>query len=132
MSSEIRQQIEAAIEDMPLVTPIGSARPVKASLPEAIERIVETLQPEKVILFGSYAYGLPTGDSDVDLLVIMNSDSSDKAERHWQVSKLLVPRPFPVDILVQTPEELQRALSKGHYFYTDVVKTGRVLYERRA
>ena len=130
MSSEIRQQIDDVIKDMPLVTPIGSAQLVKASMPEAVEWIVEHLWPEKVILFGSYGFGSPTSDSDLDLLIVMNNDSSDKPECHWQVSKLLMPRPFPVDIVVQAPEELRRALNKGHYFYTDIVKTGQVLYER--
>ena len=117
MSSEIRQQIEAAIKDRPSVTPIGSVRPVKASLPEAIERIVDTLHPAKVILFGSYAYGMPNGDSDVDLLVIMDQVSSHK-ETYLKVCKLLRPREFPVDILVQASSELQQQTGRPNFFGT--------------
>jgi predicted nucleotidyltransferase len=69
-----------------------------------IDRLVRELRPEKIILFGSYAYGTPTPDSDVDLLIIMETDAPRK-ERHWAVSRLLIPRQFPVDILVKTPED---------------------------
>jgi len=130
MSSQVRQQIEAAIKDMPAVTPIGSARPVKTSLPEAIERIVDTLQPEKIILFGSYAYGTPTGDSDVDLLVVMDQVSSHK-KTYLQVCKLLRPREFPVDILVKSLGELQPQVGRLNFFWDEVTSRGKVLYERQ-
>ena len=52
--------------------------PVSKTLPQAIKRIVSELKPEKIILFGSYAYGNPTPDSDVDLLVIMDTKASYK------------------------------------------------------
>jgi predicted nucleotidyltransferase len=118
------------IRGIPAITPIGSKRPVSETLPLAVERIVEHLRPEKIILFGSYAYGTPTPDSDVDLLVVMKTNEERLVERHWQVSRLLIPRPFPVDILVRTPQELERDLAKKHYFYYDVASRGRVLYER--
>jgi len=57
-----------------LIAPTGFGVPVSQQLPEAVRRIVETLHPEKIILFGSYARGNPTSDSDVDLLVIMETD----------------------------------------------------------
>ncbi|MGQ9503210.1 MAG: nucleotidyltransferase domain-containing protein, partial [Anaerolineae bacterium] len=81
-------------------------------------------------LFGSYASGTPTPDSDVDLLVIMETEASGK-ERSWAVSRLLIPRPFPVDILVRTPQEIERALAEGDFFIREIIAQGRVLYERR-
>jgi len=107
-----------------------TAGPISETLPKAVHRIVETLHPEKVILFGSYAYGRPTPDSDVDLLVILETSAPDK-ERYLAVCRLLRPRPFPVDILVRTPQEVSRALEKGDFFMLEILSQGKVLYERR-
>jgi len=117
------------------MTPTSSAstlrgRPVSETLPEAVQRIVQALQPEKIILFGSYAYGTPTPDSDVDLLVVMETTAS-VTERYLAVCRLLRPRPFPVDILVKTPQEIEQALEKGDFFIKDIFTQGEVLYERR-
>ncbi len=96
-------------------------------LPRAVQRIVNALHPEKIILFGSYAYGDPTYDSDVDLLVIMETEAK-PSERYLAVSRLLRPRPFPVDILVRTPLEIDRALKLGDFFIEEILTQGRVLY----
>jgi len=96
------------------IVPTGCERPVSETLPDAVRRIVQHLRPEKIILFGSYAHGAPTPDSDVDLLVVMKTNAPTK-ERYWAVSRLLIPRPFPVDILVKTPQEIARALKKGDF-----------------
>lgn len=113
----------------PETVPAGLTVPVGETLPLAIQRIVEELHPEKIILFGSFAYGNPTPDSDVDLLVIMETDAINK-ERSWAVSRLLLPRTFPVDILVRTPKEIDRSLAKGDFFIRDILTQGKVLYER--
>ena len=102
---------------------------ISERLLEAVQRIVTTLKPEQVILFGSYAYGQPTPDSDVDRLVVMNTSVPDK-ERYLAVCRLLRPRPFPVDILVRTPQELAQALAKGDFFIREITSRGKVLYER--
>ena len=65
----------------------------------------------------------------MDLLVVMDTDAAPK-ERAWAVSRLLIPRPFPVDILVKTPKELETALAKGDFFLREVLMRGKVLYER--
>jgi len=111
------------------VTPTGFRVPVSEALPVVVQRLVAALQPEKNILFGSYAYGKPTSDSDVDLLVILETIAS-STERYLTVSRLLYPRPFPVDILVRTPHEIEQALQKGDFFIKEIVSQGRVLYER--
>jgi predicted nucleotidyltransferase len=111
------------------VRPVGFP-PVAETLPGAIDRIVSELKPEKIILFGSYAYGNPTPDSDVDLLVIMKTKAKE-IDRYVAVSNLLYPRQFPVDILVKTPQEMEvEARKKGNFFLREILKKGKVLYER--
>lgn len=106
--------------------------PVAKTLPPAIERIASELKPEKIILFGSYAYGEPTPDSDVDLFVIMETKAK-RAERYLAVSRLLRPRQFPVDIIVRTPKEVEEAMEGGKdnsFFIREIIKKGKVLYDR--
>ena len=73
-----------------------------------VQKIVAGVHPHKIILFGSYAYGTPSSDSDLDLLVIMDTEDR-PAERVLAVSRLLRPRPFPMDILIRTPDEIADA-----------------------
>ena len=115
---------------IPAVIPTGQTVAVSETLPLATERIVSGLRPEKIILFGSYAYGTPTPDSDVDLLVVMET-SATNTQRHLAVCRLLRPRPFPVDILVKTPQEIGAALQAGDFFIKEIVSQGRVLYEQK-
>lgn len=106
--------------------------PVSQTLPQAIERIVAELNPEKIILFGSYAYGNPTPDSDVDLLVVIETNGKNN-EMYRAVSNLLYPRQFPVDIIIKTPNEVEAALKGGvdnGFFIREIMKKGKVLYDR--
>ena len=94
--------------------------PVSKTLPQAIKRIVAELKPEKIIRFGSYAYGKPTLDSEVDLLVAIETNGKTK-EVYRAVSRLLYPRQFPVDIVIKTPKEIEEALKSGvdnAFFYS--------------
>ncbi len=100
-----------------------------AKIQRAAQKIVDALDPEKIILFGSFAYGTPEPDSDVDLLVIMESDKSAHA-RSAQISEILCPRPFPVDIIVRTPAEVTGRLAIGDCFFQEILTRGKVLYER--
>jgi predicted nucleotidyltransferase len=113
----------------PETVPAGLKVSVGKSLHPAIQKIVSKLNPEKIILFGSYAYGTPNQHSDVDLLVIMKTRASLK-DRSWAVSRLLLPRPFPVDILVKTPKEVEKALEGGDFFIKEIMKRGKVMYAR--
>jgi predicted nucleotidyltransferase len=108
--------------------------PVAETLPKAVKKIVRELNPEKIILFGSYAHGKPTPDSDVDLLVIMETEDDAKG-RYRAVSKQLYPRQFPVDIIVKTPQEVDEALRGGvdnGFFIREIIKKGKVLYDRHS
>jgi len=109
--------------------PVGLTVSVGRALRPAIQKIVDELKPEKIVLFGSYAYGKPNPHSDVDLLVVMKTKASLK-ERSWKVSRLLLPRPFPVDILVKTPKEIKTSLKSGDFFLKEILTRGKVLYER--
>ena len=102
---------------------------IENKLKNVTKCLVEAFDPYHIIVFGSQVYGHPTPDSDVDLLIIMDSDER-PAERARQVSKLLRPRPFPMDILVRTPAEIQYRLDIGDYFIREVLERGEVLYER--
>lgn len=95
-----------------------------------IERIINGVSPQKIILFGSYAYGNPTPDSDLDLLIIMETLAR-PAERILVISRLLRPRPFPMDILVRTPAEITMSLDIGDAFIQEILTKGKVLYEKQ-
>lgn len=113
------------------VRPTGFPHVAK-TLPQAIKRIVSELKPQKIILFGSYAYGNPTPDSDVDLLIITDTNGNDK-EKYRAASMSLYPRQFPVDILIKTPKEVADALNggkDGSFFIREIIKKGKVLYDR--
>ena len=100
-----------------------------AAIRRFARQIAERFHPDKIILFGSYAYGQPHAESDVDLLVIMNTKASHK-DRSWAVSRLLLPRPFPVDILVKTPREVREGLETGDFVLREILSRGKVLYDR--
>jgi predicted nucleotidyltransferase len=104
--------------------------PVTEEVLDAIvQRLVSALNPHKIIVFGSYVYGAPSPDSDLDLLVILATQAR-PVDRYLSVSSLLRPRPFPLDILVKTPEEMARAVAHGDPFIVEILTQGRVLYER--
>jgi predicted nucleotidyltransferase len=98
------------------------------ALSTIVQRLVPALHPHKIIVFGSYIYGTPALDSDVDLLVILDTEAR-PVDRYLSVSSLLRPRPFPLDILVKTPEEITRAVATGDPFIVEILTQGRVLYE---
>jgi predicted nucleotidyltransferase len=94
--------------------------------------IARAVQPEKVILFGSHAYGKPTADSDVDFLIVDSRANTRhrRFEMAIQASRALDPRPFPVDILVRSPRQIRFRVANGDFFLREVMSRGRVLYER--
>jgi predicted nucleotidyltransferase len=91
-------------------------------------QVAERFQPDKIILFGSYAYGTPHADSDVDILVIM--PCRNQLDQAVKIS-LTVDPPFPLDIIVRKPHNLQWRLEEGESFHTEIVTKGEVLYEKK-
>jgi predicted nucleotidyltransferase len=93
-----------------------------------VKAITEKYEPEKIILFGSCAAGNTTSASDVDLLIIMNTNRS-TWDLAVEISSTLK-HSFPMDILVRTPQEIARRLKYGDFFIRDIMEKGKVLYER--
>jgi len=89
--------------------------------------IAEEFQPDKIILFGSYGYGTPCEDSDVDLLVVMPCPNqlSQAFRIRWPLRA-----PFPLDLIVRTPKEMSWRLEEGESFLTTIVTQGKVIYEK--
>jgi predicted nucleotidyltransferase len=94
---------------------------------QVVDTIVKNIQPEKVILFGSYANGNPNEDSDLDLLVI--KDMLEKRSRRGrEIRKYLRGSKIPIDLLVYTPQEIEEWRDTKTAFITQVIDQGRVLY----
>lgn len=90
-------------------------------------QIAREFRPQRIILFGSYAYGKPTSDSDVDLLVIMPLNGR-PTEKAVEISSRLEHR-FPIDLLVRSPEEVRRRLAWNDFFLREATEKGVVMYE---
>lgn len=90
------------------------------------EQIVRDYQPQRVILFGSHAYGTPHEYSDVDLLVIMPYEGN-SLRKAAEIIRALNPR-FGVDLLIRTQQELSQRLEWRDSFMQEIIDKGRVLY----
>jgi uncharacterized protein len=99
----------------------------RADIQAFVHQVVDRFDPTRVILFGSYAYGKPTVDSDVDLLVVMphRGPSAKVASR----IRLACPRNFPMDLIVRSPAEVRRRIARGDTFLDEVTSKGIVLHE---
>lgn len=89
-------------------------------------RIGERFQPEKIILFGSYAYGAPHADSDVDLLVIM--PARNELDQAFKI-RCEVPTQFPMDLIVLKPQNVKWRLEERESFVTEIMTKGKTMYE---
>ncbi|HEV3143023.1 MAG TPA: nucleotidyltransferase domain-containing protein [Gemmataceae bacterium] len=91
-------------------------------------QIAERFKPDKIILFGSYAYGTPHADSDVDLLVVM--PAAREVTQAIRI-RMALPAPFPLDLIVRTPERLARELEDCDWFLREIIEKGKVLYDKK-
>jgi predicted nucleotidyltransferase len=103
--------------------------------PELIEyvvrKIAQEIQPEKIILFGSYARGDFNQESDLDLLIVKDGEESSRMVRR-RVDALLWGREFPVDLLVRKPAEVEWNLrAKNPFYLHHILKEGKVLYDKK-
>jgi len=96
---------------------------------EVVNKIKVQFQPQKIILFGSYAWGEPDEDSDLDLFLIMESQLR-RDERSRVVQKIFSDRTFPLDIIVYTPKELENSLKRGNPFIKEILSKGALLHEQ--
>lgn len=102
---------------------------LKKQIEEIVRRIVDNYKPEKIILFGSYAYGHPTRQSDLDLLVVKDSNlprykRAQEIRKHlWGLSEI------PKGIIVYTQKEIDDWKNVKAAFITEVMRKGKILYE---
>ena len=108
-----------------------------AGLIQAIVDRIKALNPYKIILFGSYAWGVPDENSDLDLIVVMNDDLmpanySEKVQIYLKVSNVLtdVLKNVPIDLIVHTRPMHKRFIELDGMFYREIAQKGIVLYER--
>jgi predicted nucleotidyltransferase len=97
------------------------------AIDQVVQQIVEEFKPQKIILFGSYARGNPRPESDVDLLVVMETPLKD-VQQAIQICQKIEYR-FGLDLIVHTPNNLAERIKMGDWFLRDVLKEGKVLYE---
>jgi predicted nucleotidyltransferase len=100
----------------------------RAKIKSFCNAVAKQFRPRKIILFGSYAYGKPTKDSDVDLLVVMNRTRY-RGERMAVRIREAVNAGFPMDLLVRTPGFIAKRLVWKDCFIEEIMRKGKVLYE---
>jgi len=93
------------------------------------DQIIKGYNPEKIILFGSYAYGKPKPSSDVDLLVVKKTGKR-FGTRLFEVAEIISSE-MGTDILVYTPKEWREGLKKNYYFFKEINNKGKLIYEKR-
>ena len=111
-------------------TPITTER-AEEIIQEMVRRIVEGFHPEMIVLFGSHARGCASPDSDVDLLVVMLVNGS-KRDLTIRIRKALTGMGLAKDVIVATPEELERYRNLVGTIIYPAMHEGRILYERSA
>ena len=101
----------------------------RARILEYAQAIAREFQPEKIILFGSYAYGEPTPDSDVDLLVVMRHEEN-PARKAAEI-EIKLRTGFPLDLIVRTPDAMRERVAIGDCFMREIIERGQLLHEGR-
>jgi len=98
-----------------------------AHIKNLCEQIAREFNPDKIILFGSQAYGKPTAESDIDLLVVMPYEGSPFRQAGAILKRLEVW--MPVDLIVRSAEEIEQRLKIGDRFMREILECGKVMYE---
>lgn len=98
-------------------------------LQKIVQKIAKEFKPEKIILFGSRAWGKPTPDSDFDLFIVKETRRSTR-EVAREIDGSIFPRPFPLDLIVYTPEQVKKRLKIDDFFVQDIINRGKVLYAK--
>jgi predicted nucleotidyltransferase len=110
---------------------MSATQQLTKTTPEQIQHlcdeIVRGFHPERVILFGSYAYGNPSPESDVDLLVVMPFQGSSREQAVRIRSSIDTPIAF--DLIVRTPQQISERLAMGDFFFEEITEQGKAIYE---
>lgn len=96
---------------------------------EIVQKLALGYDPEKIILFGSYAKGMPNENSDLDLFIIKNSNLS-RPDRAVEARRFLYGSAVPIDLIVYTPSEILESKKMNLGFVNEVLNSGKTLYER--
>ena len=115
------------VTDKPMILTQSEAVTRRRHIRQFAQRIGAQFHPDRIILFGSYAYGTPHADSDVDLLVVM--PTRNPIGQAVKI-RLAFPAPFPLDLLVRSPEMLAKRIEHEDWFLREIVTKGKVLYEK--
>lgn len=101
----------------------------KRKIQAIADKIAREYKPEKIILFGSYAWGKPHEDSDLDFLIIKKTDDP-MLKRMEDVSRLFLQCDFPMDFIVYTPDQVERRKEMEDQFVTEIINKGELLYAK--
>jgi uncharacterized protein len=104
----------------------GAEVPLRA-IRDFARRVAERFHPDRIVLFGSYAYGRPHADSDVDILIVM--PARNQIDQAVRIDKTCEAN-FPLDLIVRTPKNMQWRLKEGDSFLREIVTRGTILYEK--
>lgn len=99
----------------------------QAQIDTVVQRIVENVNPEKIILFGSYAEGNPNENSDLDILIIKETDMP-RYKRNSEVKKYLRGLKIPIDVVVYSQKEIDEWKNVKTSFVNNVLEKGKILY----
>lgn len=100
----------------------------ETQIKKVAKKIAKEYDPEKIILFGSYAWGKPHKDSDIDLFIVKKTDNNRDLAR--KINRLIFPRLFPMDILIYTPEQVEKRQKMQDFFIRDILTKGKILYAK--
>ncbi|MBI4994147.1 nucleotidyltransferase domain-containing protein [Candidatus Peregrinibacteria bacterium] len=104
-------------------------RITEQKIKELTLKIADSFQPEKIILFGSFAWGKPNENSDVDLFIIKETDRSTRDVAR-EIDGSIFPRPFPLDIVVYKPKQVEQRRENNDFFIKDILTKGKILYAK--
>lgn len=99
-------------------------------LQKVVQKIAKEFKPEKIILFGSWAWGKPGKDSDFDLFIVKKTRRSTR-EVAREIDGSLWGRTIPLDIIVYTPENVEKRLKTNDFFIRDIINKGKILHESK-
>lgn len=108
---------------------MNKVRIINKQISEINKKIVEKYRPEKIILFGSHAWGKPTKDSDIDLFIIKKT-TTPGMKRVEQLDKIFLRREVALDFLVYTPAQIKETLKSGDIFINKILSEGIVCYDK--
>lgn len=101
---------------------------METEIKQIVDKIVAKFRPEKVILFGSYAWGSPGKDSDIDLFVIKDDPQKNNRELAIDLERVLIDRPRALDIIVYKPNQVRKGLEEKNRFISKILTEGKILY----